>query len=705
MHCPLRPFLTSIALFQWAFHASGLASESGEIVLFDAALTPPSAVSSRPGAELSTRDGVLRIETKAGTGYPGVIIRGSWDLSTCNRLTVELANLDAKGELPLTVRLDNSDADPAKGVGVFLDRVKVSGKSAKPYDLALPPSLANVREINAKLFGMRKGPLATTGIVAALDAAKVVAATVYINEPKLDWKWGIKRIVAHQGPFAEAPAWMRLSASEFFPFIDRYGQFKYKEWPGKIHNDGELKRTWEKEAADLAAHPGPEGWDKYGGWAAGPKQKATGHFRTEKLNGKWWLIDPDGYLYWSHGPVRVTSSSAVTPLDGRECYFTDLPDANSPFALFYTTHDALLWPYYVARGIQRTYDFSSANAYRKYGENWAPQYADIAHRRLRSWGLNTIANSSDARICQLRRTPYCDRFELKSPDIEGSHLGWWKFRDPFHPEFRAGFRRQLLARKAELDDPWCIGFFVDNEISWGGPTDLAKWALQSPATQPVKMELLVRLKTKYGNIAELNSVWGSSFTTWDALLSSQEPPPPKASEDCAELTAYVTEEYFKRIRDEFKAVAPDALYLGCRFAGSTEAAVRLAAKYCDVVSYNIYRHTLDSFKLPEGVDMPILVGEFHFGALDRGLFHNSLIGVPDQEARGQAYAAYITSALRHSNFVGAHWHQFGDQPTTGRFDGENFQNGFVDVCDTPYPETIAKIREVGYKMYEIRSQP
>lgn len=154
---------------------------------------------------------------------------------------------------------------------------------------------------------------------------------------------------------------------------------------------------------------------------------------------------------------------------------------------------------------------------------------------------------------------------------------------------------------------------------------------------------------------------------------------------------------------KFKSVAPDRLYFGCRFAGSTEAAVRMAAKYCDAISYNIYRHALDTFKLPDGVDMPVLIGEFHFGALDRGLFHESLIGVPDQAARGKAYTAYVTSALRHPSFIGVHWHQFGDQPTTGRFDGENFQNGFVDVCDTPYPETIAGIREVGYRLYEIRS--
>jgi hypothetical protein len=99
-----------------------------------------------------------------------------------------------------------------------------------------------------------------------------------------------------------------------------------------------------------------------------------------------------------------------------------------------------------------------------------------------------------------------------------------------------------------------------------------------------------------------------------------------------------------------------------------------------------------------------MIGEFHFGALDRGMFHPSLIEVANQAERGKAYATYIASALRHPNIVGAHWHQFGEQPTTGRFDGENLQNGFLDVCDTPYPETIAGIREVGYRLYEIRSK-
>jgi len=682
--------------------AVAVLAHGNEIVLFDAASTPLEKVEPLSGATFALNAGVLEIATKGNTRYPGVRIKGAWDISGCNRLSIEIAHRDSKGELPLTFRLDNPDADAGKGQGVFVDRIKTV-KGMKVYEVALPPRLPNARAINAKLAGMRGRPLTTVGLVADLDDSRVVGAAIYINEPTLDWEWGLKRIVAHTGPQPEVPAWMRMTEAEFFPFIDVYGQFKFKEWPGKIHSDTELKAAAEREQVDLAAHPGPKGWSRFGGWADGPRQQATGHFRVEKIGGKWWMVDPEGYLWWSHGPVRVTPSTAITPLDNREFYFAELPAEGSPFAKFYTTRDELLHPYYLKRNIRRTYDFSSANCYRKYGENYYEVFADLAHKRLRSWGLNTIANSSDKKICLMDRTPYTDRFELKSKPIAGSHDGWWPFRDPFDPSFRADVRRLMAEHRTEMEYPWCFGFFVDNELSWGGPTDLAAWTLASPADQAAKVEFRRRMREKYETIARLNAKWGTAYADWDAFLAETTRPGAGAETDLAEFTLAIADAYFRNIREEFKAAAPNKLYMGCRFAGWGPAfAVEVAAKYCDLVSFNIYAKHLDNFKLPKGIDKPVIIGEFHFGALDRGLFHPGLIKLESQEERGRTYVQYVTSALRHPNVVGVHWHQFGDQATTGRFDGENFQVGFVDCCDTPYPETIAGIREVGYKLYEIR---
>ena len=122
-----------------------------------------------------------------------------------------------------------------------------------------------------------------------------------------------------------------------------------------------------------------------------------------------------------------------------------------------------------------------------------------------------------------------------------------------------------------------------------------------------------------------------------------------------------------------------------------------------MVSFNKYTYTLDDFRLPEGVDKPVVVGEFHFGALDRGMFHTGLKATADQADRAAKFRAYLESGLRHPAIVGAHWFQYRDQATPGRSDGENYQIGLVDICDSPYPETIAACRAVGAEMYQLRS--
>jgi hypothetical protein len=254
-------------------------------------------------------------------------------------------------------------------------------------------------------------------------------------------------------------------------------------------------------------------------------------------------------------------------------------------------------------------------------------------------------------------------------------------------------------------DPYNIGYFVDNEISWGGPTDLAVWTLASPAKQTAKQVFVGDLRRKYGGIRELNRSWGTAHATWDALLEAREPPDrERARVDLEEFTRKTAEVYFRTVARVVREVAPRNLYLGARFAWIHDAVVRAAAAHVDVLSYNLYRGTLDGWKLPEGVDRPVIVGEFHFGALDRGMFHPGLQQVADQAARAAALVAYMDSALGHPSIVGAHWFQYRSQPTTGRtLDGENFQIGLVDVADAPYTETIAALREVGSRLYSTRS--
>ena len=527
---------------------------------------------------------------------------------------------------------------------------------------------------------------------------------------------------AFPGPHTNE-TWLTMPAKDFLPCFDLYGQFRWRDWPGKTTCDDDLKKAAAEEAEDLEAHPGAADRDEFGGWKRGPKFEATGRFYVKKVDGKWWFVDPLGYLFWSFGPVRVSASSAMTPMNGdpstprrgcampdRDCLFSELPPAPdapdaTPLSKFWTTHDDLLYPFFLARGETRIFDFSSANLFRKYGPGYYETFTDVVHRRLKSWGANTIANSSDLKICLADRTPYAERVECQSRPIEGSSGWWWKFRDPFDPSFAEGVTAALKAHGREAHDKWCIGFFIDNEITWGNdrPDRLALWTLQSPADQPAKVACVNFLRGKYADIAALNAAWGSDYADFDAILHGNLLPPEKSRADLTAFSQQIIEEYFKRTRETVKAFDPQLLYLGCRFAGAPKWVVPAAAKYCDVISYNIYRETIDQYDFGN-IDAPVLCGEFHFGATDRGPFGTGVRQAANQEVRAAKMKAYVVSALKHPLMVGVHWHQFADQATSGRFDGEYLQVGWTDLCDRPYPIMRAALREVAYPLYETRAK-
>src|SRR6185437_427527 len=117
-------------------------------------------------------------------------------------------------------------------------------------------------------------------------------------------------------------------------------------------------------------------------------------------------------------------------------------------------------------------------------------------------------------------------------------------------------------------DPWCIGYFVDNELSWGDDgISLALAALGSPEDQAAKVVFVFDLKSKYGQIEKLNAAWGTSHASWEALLkSTAQPAADRARADLEAFYLKFARTYFKTIRDAIREVDQNHLYLGCRFA-------------------------------------------------------------------------------------------------------------------------------------------
>jgi hypothetical protein len=649
-------------------------------------------------SEQQTASGrALRVVTGHNQPWPGITLRapgGAWDLTAYAQVAIALRNAGTN-EVRVSCRVDNSGADGTKNC--VTDSLPLAPGKRGMLKVALKRTSDG--RLGGTLFGLRGYPVTPRG-PGTVDPKNLTQLLLFVNKPSASHRFEVEEIRA-TGVYTPPTASV-TDAEPFLPFIDTFGQYKHGDWPGKLHSMTELAERRAAEAKELAAQPELPERDQYGGWAAGPKLASTGFFRVEKHQGKWWLVDPDGHLFWSHGIdcVRMLDTTAV---EERMAWFENFPGDLTELSGFLSNGYALKGHY--AGRSPRTFSFAGANLRRKYGPEWRQEYSEVIHRRLRSWGLNTIANWSDESTRLMRRTPYTDAVSSRrAKNIEGSDGYWGKFPDVFDASFDACVRQDLASRKGKsAGDPWCIGYFSDNEMSWGDDTSLALATLKSPPGQAAKKAFVAELQAKHGDLTKLNAAWGTAHASWDALLQCREAPDKKAARaDLAEFYTKAAEQYFRAVRDAIKSMAPNQLYLGCRFAWVNERAALAAGKYCDVVSYNLYQRAVAEFTYP-GQDKPLLIGEFHFGALDRGMFHTGLVPVANQAERAQSYREYVLGAARHPQFVGTHWFQWMDEPTTGRvYDEENYQIGFVDIADTPYREMTEASREVARELYRQR---
>jgi hypothetical protein len=650
-------------------------------------------------AKLKLGDSALQVVFGHSEKQPEIVLKapnGSWNLLNFQDITVDVKNV---GKQPVAIKChvpNSASSDPQSGV---TNGVEIAPGEKKTLSVAIGRRIP--RNVRAQLTRMRGLPVQAWN--SNICPAAIPQLTLFVESPSADSAVEISNVCAREVPESDAA----IAEKDFFPMIDAYGQYIHKDWPNKIKSDQDLKMQREKEAADLAAHPTSPEWDQYGGWAKGPQLKASGFFRVEKYEGKWWMVDPEGHLFWAHCVDWVAPDGGLTVITDREKWFAGLPSKEPPFDKIYGKTDGGFFAPGTG-GAPRTYEtfnFSKSNLYKKYGDDWANEYAKSAYVRLSSWRLNAMAGG--CKEMEKYKIPFTMQINMSGRPIPTSEGFWGNSADVFDKDFEPNAFNALKGAAANANNPWCIGYFIDNELGWGTEWSIAVAVLRAPADQPAKLVFIEDLKKKYNTIEKLNEAWGTQHASWDALLQSTTPPDKtKAKTDLLAFAKHYAERYFEIGRNGLKAAAPNLMYLGCRYAtfgGYNEVSCRAAAKYCDIISFNYYKPSTAGLRLPKDVDMPILVSEFHFGALDRGMFHPGLVSVRDQNDRAKTYKNYVNGAIDNPAIVGTHWFMFGDEATTGFGNEENYQIGFVDVCDTPYPEFIQAAREVGDAMYHRRS--
>ena len=486
--------------------------------------------------------------------------------------------------------------------------------------------------------------ISTGGVYGPLDAVEAmgVAMQAPLGKPTLE----IRSVrLAKEDPGSDI--------LDKKPVVDEFGQWIPAEWPGKVKDLAGLRKQWTEEDAGFGA--GDFGYCPYGGYA-NTKAKATGFFRVEQVDGRWWFVDPDGHLFFSTSVTGIGAGGGDARIQGREDYFTALPPMNAP----------------AGAGRRPQIGFYAWNVERRYGADAQTKWIDTAIQRLESWGINTIGNWSDQRVANTRKKAYVAT--LRGWGMETGYMGMPDvFSEDFPKMVDKSAAEQCATRK---DDPWLLGYFVANEPPWPGRESLVvDLILERPASA-------IQREAK-------------------AFLAAGDTP-----ERRKQFIYRAYDRFLEVINGAIRRHDPNHLNLGLRFGGGLPPAEMLSAsKAFDVYSMNVYAPSVNGKTLEQiyqATGRPIIVGEFHFGVPGRGLAPG-LVQARDQAERGVAYRYYVEQAAAFPAFIGSSWFQWIDQPVTGRNDGENYNIGLVDVTDRPYKELVEAMKTTHRRLQAVHA--
>ena len=483
------------------------------------------------------------------------------------------------------------------------------------------------------------------------------------------------------------------------PLVDALGQWTGKDWPGRTRDEGQLKADLQAALEAARSTSFPEGWSRFGGTRA-KTFPSTGFFRTQHDGRRWWLVDPEGHAFFSAGLDSVRPGETAAIVAGAEPLFGALPPRDGPLAAAHGERST--------RWNSDAFSFGLANLVRAFGPDWRAAWTELTKGRLKAWRFNTVANWSDAEF-QRAKPPL--PYVIPMPEYPSTAVLLYRdFPDVFADEFREGARRWARHLEAYRADESLIGYFMRNEPLWAfGPNNVAAEMLEANPGTATRRALSRWLRTKYGeDAAAWAKAWGLGLTSFDQVETDIVPRAadrsPAAKEDLWSFSKVMVKAYVGTPAAECRKVDPRHLNLGMRYGWISSDLLYESAESFDVFTINSYEMVPPRDVIAEiarRTGKPVMIGEFHFGALDRGLPSTGLRGVASQEERGVAYRRYLEAAAADPNVVGAHYFVLNDQEVLGRFDGENFQIGFVDVCHHPYRELVEAAARAHEAMYDV----
>ncbi len=403
----------------------------------------------------------------------------------------------------------------------------------------------------------------------------------------------------------------------------------------------------------------------------GLRGTATGFFHMERIDGRDWPIDPTGRAVILAGTQHIKPGGTHSDAVGY-----------SPYGRFVATN------------------YPSVNA-----------WADETLARLNDWGFTMLGNACALGVLAHKTLPHVRNIQLGQRVSRGDpdwYIREWGFKpcsalpNVFHPDFAAACEWRAREMCAPYkDDPWLIGWFIDNELAWWGTSK----RIESTGV--------------YALVAKLPKTH-SARKVLDAFLAERDlevgpDVPRQAKVDFLRLYART---YYEKTSSAIRKADPNHMVLGSRYAGLDGAAPVVweeAGKCCDVVTFNCYPWAdLGSgivYDVEGGVPMterlreyygyakaPLMITEWSFPALDHG--HPCLVGAGQrfrtQKERVEATMLFAKTLLADPHVAGYDYFKWNDQPKTGssRFSPEDCNYGLVNDFGVPYEGITQAFKEL-----------
>jgi hypothetical protein len=399
----------------------------------------------------------------------------------------------------------------------------------------------------------------------------------------------------------------------------------------------------------------------FGGYKVN-RREPTGFFHVRQIEGRWWIIDPEGYPFHHRAVVAFEPGRS----EKQQRAFREKFGTRSGWVEAETE-------------MLRSYGFNGAGA-------WS--------------AVEDIRTSSSPVVYTVIVNPMGRYRNAHVKKYGGSYpvAGWQGYRFDLPMVFDSVFDNYIEEALAPLvrykEDPYLLGYFTDNELPW--------------YTDALDRHLNFLAKDEPGYLAARKWL--------DERKGKDSKPEDITEEDRLAFSAFFFETYMQKVTSVLRRLDPNHMYLGCRFNQdknqelTNPAIFEVAGKYMDIISINHYRkwqpEQEQMNQWGEWSGKPFLITEWYVKGEDSGLPNATGAGwnVPTQNDRGLFYENFCLALLRNPHSVGWHWFRYQDndpEDLTTDPSNRDSNKGVVDSEYSPWLPLLQRMKGLNECVYQL----